>query len=79
MGGGGGGGGGGEMFGEEYYELGRVVSRFGISVWYRLVLSQYFPNRYRRKTLEVCPYGFVPRGNRDPYVGILVPTRDPLP
>ena len=28
----------------------RVVSRFGISVWYRLVFSWYFPNRFQRKT-----------------------------
>ncbi len=31
------------------------------------------------KLLEVCPYRDSSRGNRDPYVGILVPTRDPLP
>ncbi len=31
------------------------------------------------KLVEVCPYRDSSLGNRDPYVGILVPTRDPLP
>jgi hypothetical protein len=31
------------------------------------------------KIVEVCPYRDSSVGNRDPYVGILVPTRDPLP
>jgi hypothetical protein len=31
------------------------------------------------KLLEVCPYRDSSLGNRDPYIGILVPTRDPLP
>ncbi len=30
-------------------------------------------------TLEVCPFRDLSLGNRDPYVGILVPTRNPLP
>jgi hypothetical protein len=28
----------------------RVASQFGISVWYHLVFSRYFTNRYRKKT-----------------------------
>jgi hypothetical protein len=32
-----------------------------------------------RKNLEVCPFRDLPLGNRDPYVGILVHTRDPPP
>jgi hypothetical protein len=31
------------------------------------------------KFVEVCPYRDSSLGNRDPYVGILVPTHDPLP
>jgi hypothetical protein len=31
------------------------------------------------KIIEVCPYRDLSLGNRDPYIGILVPTRDPLP
>ncbi len=34
------------------YLFTRVVSRFGILVWYRLVFSWYFPNRYQRKTRQ---------------------------
>ncbi len=38
--------------------FGRVASRFGISVWYRLVFSWYFPNGYRRKT-RLLRFGIV--------------------
>ncbi len=31
------------------------------------------------KLVEVCPYRDSSLGNRDPYVGILVPTHNPLP
>ncbi len=33
----------------------------------------------KAKFLDLCPYRDSSLGNRDPYVGILIPTRDPLP
>jgi hypothetical protein len=37
----------------------RVVSRFGISVWYWLVFSRYFPNGYIPKENSVRTFGIV--------------------
>jgi hypothetical protein len=39
-------------------EVRRVVSQFGISVWYWLVFSWYFPNQYRRK-IRLVRFGIV--------------------
>jgi hypothetical protein len=45
-------------------------------------MELFFVRRIRGTTaisLEVCPYKDSSLGYRDPYVGILVPTRDPIP
>ncbi len=36
-------------------------------------------SRIPQKYLEVCPFRDLSLGNRDPYVGILIPTCDTLP
>ncbi len=55
---------------------GYIVGTYNISDW---VEHKSRDEKNTSSQIEVCPYRDSSPGYRDPYVGILVPTRDPLP